>query len=447
LNWQSVRDRYVINFSFFDAEYLFIYPTKDYADEVAPLVTQKKARGFRVTELIASDIGTSCEDFRDAIRQWEGRRLAGQDVYALLIGDVDVIPLCTAPTGNPTDDLYASTNGDDLDEEIYVGRLSVDDQADAARQIAKILEYEDNPSPFCCYDRATLWAHKEGAPMKYEGAHEKVRSNSYSNRPTFSTIYGSKAASTDADINDNVDTGVGVLAYRGHGSETATATGWNQDDEFYETVDVTALSNPIARSPVVWSFACSNTGLSTDDAISEAWMEEQDAGAVSYYGATVPSLTSQNHVLDEWMFRAVYDEGLITQAHAVERGEEQMAALSGDDNAWMYLLLGDPEMKIRTKNPRKLVLDDIPRQLAGCRPRPCDIAVRVIDEVGNPVPEARVSFWKAGRDRGTDEVFVNGYADESGRIKLPVSPTTPGTLFYAVDDGEGNASSGTISVR
>ncbi|MEJ2464671.1 MAG: C25 family cysteine peptidase [Candidatus Thiodiazotropha sp.] len=448
LNWELLEKIFIPNFRFYSADYLFIYPDSSYADEIKPLVDQKKARGFKVTEMtVADDIASStCNDIRNAIQSWESAVPVWHDAYALLVGDTNVIPHCTSPTGDQTDDLYASTNGDDLDEEIYLGRLSVDSEADLANQVDKILTYEDHPSLFCCYNRAGLWAHKQGAPGKYEGAHETVRTFAYANAPIFQTFYGSQAGVTDSDIVNRVSNGVGLMAYRGHGSKDATATSWDQINEYFEGGDIATLSNPLSRSPVVWSFACTNAKLDTNDSVAEEWMELADAGASSYYGATRTSYTSQNHVLDEWMFRAVYDEGLLTQSHAIERGEAQMAALSGSDNAWMYLLLGDPDMKIRTKNPLSIIIK-IPELIRICKF--CELPIRVLDQRGNPIPNALVGLWKpAGRDlpNTQGETWVNGYTDAKGAISLPYTALTAGELYYSVEDAAGNASFGKIPV-
>jgi hypothetical protein len=441
LNWELLGDIFIPNPWFYTADYLFIYPERSYADEIKPLVDQKKARGFKVTEMnLADDIGaSSCHDIRSAIQAWEAAIPFWRDAYALLVGDADVIPHCTSPDGDQTDDLYASTDGDDLDEEIYLGRLSVDSEADLASQVNKILTYEDHPNLFCCHNRAGLWAHKENAPGKYEGAHEAVRTFAYSDAPIFETFYGSQAGVTDSDLGNRVSNGVGVMAYRGHGSQSATATSWNQTSEYFNGTDASTLSNPLSRSPVVWSFTCKNAKLDVSDSIAERWMEQVDAGAASYYGATRISNTSQNHVLDEWMFRAVYDEGLLTQSHAIERGEARMAALSGARNAWMYLLLGDPDMKIRTKNPLNIVIK-IPELIKICKF--CELPIRVLDERGNPIPNALVGLWKPSeKDRPNveGETWINGYTDEKGYISLPYTALTAGELYYSVEDRAGNA--------
>ena len=461
-NWEVVEAFFPIDRLRFRANYLIIYPDATYSDEIEPLADQKRARGYAVTEMTVDEVGTTCTEIRSAIQNWEALVPMWRDAYVLLVGDTDVIPLCTSPTGVPTDDLYASTNGDDLDEEVFLGRLSVNDEADLANQVAKILAYEDNPASFCCYNQAALWAHKEGAPGKYQGAHETVRTNIYAVPPSFSTYYGSQAGVGDSQIANEVDGGVGVLAYRGHGSSLSTATSWNQVSDFFDETDAGTLSNLSPRTPVVWSFACSNSDLdlggscaggdcgttTSDDSIAEIWMEKVDSAAVSYYGATVPSRTDQNHVLDEWMFLSVYDEGLTKQSHAIRRAEAQMASLVGDSNAWMYLLLGDPDMDVRRRNPMNFEVMR-PQNVNICSSLDCLLEFQVLDDVGNPVPDALIGLWKEGPSGGGDgEVFVNGYTDSQGIVRLEASASTVGEIQFSVriEGGNSTQTTGVIAV-
>lgn len=444
INWDIIKD-FKPNFNFYTASYLFVYQDSTFRDELLPLINQKKARGFKVTELtVDGDIGArTCTAIRGAINAWEAAVPANHDAYALLVGDTNVIPLCTSPTGDQTDDLYASTNGDDLDEEIYVGRLSIDNEADLEFQVGKILAYQDTPAPFCCYHKAVLWAHKENAPGKYVGSHENVRTASYANPPTFIAEYGHIAGVSDTDIRDHVNNGIGLLAYRGHGSSSSTGTSWNIPSEYFNSSDVSMLTNAVNRAPVVWGFACTNAHLDSSDSIAEYWMEWLEGGAVSYYGATRTSYTSQNHILNEEMFLSVYNEGLVTQSHAIQRAEEQMANQIGSDNAWMYLLLGDPDMQIRTTNPIKINFK-IPDFLQICRF--CELPIQVIDEIGNPIANALVGIYKENLG-GKQETAANAYTDKEGKVTLTYSALTDGNLLIAAEDGQGNAVLNEIPVK
>ena len=443
-NWSIIGTILNPNLFLFTGDFLFIYPP-GYDNELLPLVNQKKSRGFSVTELTTATTGTTCASIRAAINAWYASTPSWRDKYAILVGDVATIPLCTAPTGSPTDDLYATTDGDNLDEEIYLGRLSVDNEADAANQVAKILQYSSSPELFYNYGTALLVAHKEDAPGKYVGAHESVRTASYSVAPTFSTLYGHIGGVDDLDVSDAINTGVGLVAYRGHGNSAAW-TGWNLLSQYYDTADVGGLANAPTRVPVVWSFACNNNELGASDSIGETWMESTVRG-VAHYGATVPSGTIANHELDRRMFKGVYDLGLTTHAKAIEYGETQMAAIVSPANAWMYLLLGDPEMRIRRGRVLTFALL-APLTLKVCSGS-CELDVSVTDADGMPAKGVLVSLFKEGKGgrAGGDDVFDNRYTDDQGNAKIPASPKSPGTLHVAVRDLDGNGSTAAIIIQ
>ncbi len=445
-NWPAVDDIVLPNPVFYDGEYLFITPS-EYLDELDPLIKQKKARGFHTTVVTSGVTRSTCASIRTAIINWYNSTPAWRDHYCLLVGDVDVIPLCTAPiesedypSGFPTEDLYGSVNGNDLDEEVYVGRLSVDTGADVTEQVERILNYEDTPELYCCYDKVTLVAHKEGAPRKYVGAHESVRNATYAVPPVFTTRYGNGIA-PDGFVTHDINEGLGLVAYRGHGSATAW-TDWNAHGDDYDEEDIDNLDNgPL--TPAVWSFACQNHSLETEDCFGEYIMNRGEDGAVSVYASTVDSYTDQNHELDRRMFRAVYHLGLTTQSHAIEYAEAKIIEMGWKSNPWMYLLLGDPDMQIRRRNPG-VWLVNAPDTIETCPSPPCFLDVLVMDEQGGPVEDVLVAAWKPGsvgptKFNGPDEVFDNRYTLGDGSASVPAEPMTPGWLYYTIQDDAGNS--------
>lgn len=444
LNWPLADDLYPVNGITYEGLYLIVYP-EAYEATLQPFVAHKFTRGFQVTKMKLEDIGDTCEEIRAGIAAWYNGSPPEKDHYCLLVGDTNEIPLCTAPdadytTGTQTDDLYGSVNGDDLLEEVFVGRISIDDADDLAHQLDKIIFYETTPEVGWNRKQAVLVAHKEDAPGKYQGAHETVRTFGYNNPPQFITRYGAQGA-TNADVSNDIDGGVGIVAYRGHGS-SASWTGWNLGNEYYDDTEVNGLSNGM-ECPVVWSFACTNALLTSSDCIAERWMEATDGGSVSYYGATRASYTDPNHTLDRQMFRYVFHLGFTSQGQAICHAEWLMEQQWYVDNSWMYLLLGDPSMEIRSDDGE---LDIVaPPEVEMCDPV-CDLDFLVLDDTGTPVPNALVAVWKPGADPDVPEVLDNRYTDSSGMATIPLTPETLGTMYVSARDESGRLSTSTVEV-
>lgn len=434
----------------YSARYLIVTP-ETYTDELAAFVAYRKACGFQVTVRTLEQItgADTCANIRAAIQSWYATGSSSKDHYCLLVGDANVIPTCVGPNSIASDDPYGSPLDGDLEEEVYVGRLSVDGAGDLSAQLAKILAYEQSTDTSIGWNEAVLVAHKENAPNKYVGAHESVANASYAVPPSFIKIYGSQASSTNALVASTVNGGVGLVCYRGHGSTNAW-TGWNGND--WHKNQVIALTN--SQHPVVWSLSCTNqnigwidVGAPSQDSIGETWMEGATTGAVAHYGATVASGTGQNHELDRRLFEAVYDRGMVIHSHAIAWAESKMNEIVPGNNSWMYLLLGDPAMKIR-RAKSDLVLTTFPQEVAVCLPGGCDLTVSVLDKVGNPVPDALVSAFKPGDGSVLlgDDVFSNAYTDKFGVATLKIAPQSLGTVKYTIRGESGAVTVGSILV-
>lgn len=448
INMEEIDDLMLLSWWHYDADYLIVGPS-DYMDTLDDFIALKRSQGYFVSKRTVEEIGGSCNLIRAAIADWYDDAPTSRDKYCLLVGDVDVIPNCQSPylnedypVGVATDDLYGSVNGDDLDEEVYVGRLSVDSEGDLEQQLDRIIAYQTGGHLLQDFSKVALVAHRENAPGKYTAAHESVRLASYSLPPIFETYYGYLGA-TDADVSNGINEAFGLVAYRGHGSSSAW-TSWNTSNGYYNDADISNLTNTV--HPVVWSFSCTNSRLGSEDCVAEEWMEKGSHGAISHYGSTVASYTSINHELDRQMFQAVYDEGLTIQGQAIQYGEEMTGILSSPTNSWMYLLLGDPSMRIRTHGslsfgftlPEVIYLDpDNPFEL-----------VLDIHDAGDPLADVLFAIWKPGDDRElVDEVFDNTYSDESGRALLSILPESEGWLYFTLRDAHGWAVYDSIEVR
>lgn len=275
--------------------------------------------------------------------------------YVLLVGDIDLLPWKPDWNGIPGDYWYGCVDGDDLWPELAVGRLAMKNDSELRQQVKKITAYAETP-PGDWSKKVLLVAHKEEAPGKYQGCKESIRTKTYSEPLTFETAYGALPAqggdrATNADVKRAVDSGVGILNYRGHGSATSWGARWNADNQDYTVADAHSLDNG-EMTPIVFSIACYNADLgASGESLGEAFVKD-DSSAVAFLGATRPSYTTPNHDFDRYLFDAVVNEEIYDIGWALNRANVRLINGYGPtsiymDNLRMYLWLGDPALIIR----------------------------------------------------------------------------------------------------
>jgi len=175
------------------------------------------------------------------------------------------------------------------------------------------------------------------------------------------------------------------------------------------------LSND-GKTPIVYSISCWNNDISHSDCIGEEWVQATGKGAVAHYGASCPSYTLPNHDLDEYLFKATYDKKICKLGPVVNWAQKKTIILWGgqkspptlaEKNAWIYLLLGDPEMYIRTS--RKWFWPFDKHYIMHKEP----FVGNVLDSLGDPVKDALVTLYDAETDSNP-----NCFTDNSGMFAV-----------------------------
>jgi hypothetical protein len=436
-----------VQIAFFAGDYLII-TIPQWIAEVEPLAEQKRRRGYEVTVASTDETGTTCAEVQAYIADWWSAGDPGRDHYVLLVGDTNRIAVCPDENGRASDKVYACIDGlgddglPDVLPEVRIGRFPSDSDADVTAMVDKTLTYEAGyPGSGSWLDQVLLTSHEQDS-NRYGEVQEDVMAAGYSTPPVFEYMDGGSFW-TNADVSAAIDGGKGVVCYRGHGTP-ADWVEWNLAGESYDIGDVNALDNG-NRTPVVFSIACDNNRINNiTDAIGEQWLETTQR-AVAHYGATWSSNTDPNHMLDRGLFTSIYDDGVVILADAITAAEATMMmwyAADGEENAWMYLLLGDPELKVWREVPPPMLLSGHPVQVP---PAPGMISVTLHRPSGftdDPVEFGIVCAYKPG------EFEENRYTDATGTVQLPINPATPGTIFltgYTEFDSEGVAL-GTIEV-
>ena len=408
-------------------EYLIICgPT--FEDEIQPLARQKRLRGYTTLVVTTLEAGDSCDEIRAYITDWWNDK-AWADHYVLLVGDMGEIGTCPMPA-HGSDMQFVCIDGlsadgsDDPYPEARLGRFPAITEQDVTDMVDKTLEYEDGyPLSGSWLDDVTLAAHKCAEPGEcdsYKNNQEVVFSAAYSNPPSFTKRYGQDGA-TNAQIQADVNAGRGVLGYRGHGSTTAW-TGWNNLGQYFGLAEVAALANA-EKTPVVFSIACLNNDISgfwdpeEPESVGEKWMKTTSR-AVAFFGAAGGSERAANNTLDIELFANLYDRGMTTLGELIYASEATMISenSSGEGNAWMYLLLGDPELEVWTEPPPPLFV------VASAGP---NVIVAHVSGGGSrsAINLPTVAVYKEG------EIQAAYYADANGDVTIPIDPLTPGPVY------------------
>ena len=356
------------------AHYLILTP-REYRDELNAFALWKQSKGLNVDfAYVGNAAGDDVAPDRTAIDAYLEdffRKHYCNGVYALLVGDTDVIPtgrstrVVASPDGNDGDsDHVYEVLGSDRFPSLYVGRLSVNSAGELTDQLTKILAYERDPVAGDWPLHATLAANSENDdgsngvsashPSKYAGAVNAIATYaSYDNPPTFQRLHAGAAnnatvRAVNDDVADAIDAGRGQVLYRGHGNGSSWVAGWDGSSNYgdaWTATDIAGLSN--TAFPIVYSIACQNGRIRNNDSVAESWMSRAGAGAVAHWGASVNSYTAENHERAKGIFRAFYESGFTRLAPGLAEAERISYNATGggdswDNNTFCYLLLGDP---------------------------------------------------------------------------------------------------------
>lgn len=331
----------------------------------------KQREGFTVTTRTVgtvpqNDVSNDYQGISNDISTFYAA-LPCNDIYVLLIGDsADVASGWYAGSKySGVSDYKYSLIGNDNYPDLFIGRISADSSVQLTRILNKILAYEQTPPENDWLSKVELacyyWsqADRSAWQAEYQTCSEAIRTAGYAvKQPTFKTCYGSNSSGTVATVKNDINTSYGIVNYRGHGTEN-TWYQWDYNKASLGAMDISALSNG-AFTPIVFAVACANGDITWEDCIGETWMEVGDdttmRGGVAHIGGTMDTFTNANHDFDKALFKRIFDKGIFHISPALNAASSDVIRLwdvpnktnYGLENAYAYMLLGDPTMLVRT---------------------------------------------------------------------------------------------------
>ncbi len=183
--------------------------------------------------------------------------------------------------------------------------------------------------------------------------------------PDFIQAFGNQNGITDQFVIERMNEGVGIVNYRGHGSENMWAQ-WNNANQSFTTGDVENIENQ--GNPFILISSACETGDIADhgpnanlDCLLESF-QKHDGGSLSAHGCIISTWRWSNSQFDETIFSAWFNEGIYDLGYSANLASTEMV-IEWDGSRWpvlgrmnfrTYIWLGDPMLEVKIEVPDEL---------------------------------------------------------------------------------------------
>jgi hypothetical protein len=400
----------------------------------------KSRLGFKVRLTDAG--GWTAQALRDSVRL----RLP-LATYVLLLSDPNapgadsLPPSALSYTGGFRTDLYYSEiDGSGYLPDLFLGRLSVKNAAEAEAAVDKIISYEmgyfgaagtdwlKKALFIAGYDPSFQWLGR--STNRY--CHDILRRQGYSVVDTLVMASGEE----QGRIVDRLNQGRAWAVYTAHGSPTAWSIGGSSNF----TVDEVVSQVQNSGMPAMVSGHCcqsNNFMYSYSDCFGEVWPKLEGRGGLAYFGSVPLTYWDEDDWLQRRYFDVIYDSvpglpglGLLEPGRYTQYGLYWIDLNTSTSLKQYYFeayhLLGDPSAAIWTGVPGSLIVSHSQVVTA----RTDSLAVFVRDSAsGQPVAGALACIWS----RANPARHRTGFTGSDGYIALPLDSMILGdTLLVTV---------------
>ena len=386
-DFKSLYQRHFINYEAGMAKYtsvdeegdLLIICYSSFMSAMTDFVNWKQTRGINTTLVNASSVGSTYSAIKTYIQNQYNAN--NNLTHVLLVGDVAQIPGYSYSGGGSSysglgDNAYGQIVGSDIYNDVFIGRFSASSASQVTNQVQKVITYERDLTTSDSWVQNGLGVStsesNSGHNSEDDYQHiENLRTDllNYGYSTVYQDYYNVSGypTSSTSTISNHINSGVGVINYCNHGSETQ----WQS--HYYSNSHVNALTNS-NKLPFIFSVACLNGkyDYSSGDCFAEAWMHatHNSTGAPTGAVGTMMSYISQPWVPPMWaqdefvdILVESYNNNLkhtwggcaINGIMAIfDHYSTSTQAAVGTYQAW--ILYGDPSMMLRTKTPQAMTV-------------------------------------------------------------------------------------------
>jgi hypothetical protein len=414
-----------------------------FAADMQPFITWKNRKGIQTEMVLKSVAGSTASSIKTFIANYYSTHPNLK--YVLLVGDAPQIPSSSTSAGD-SDNNYGYISGSDSYPELFIGRFSATTNAHVQTMVMRTLNYEETPQAGATWYKKGITIASDQGPgddneMDFEHQlYLKSLLMAYTYNNITENYDGSQGGldangnPTAASIGAQINSGVGIITYTGHGSDFAFSTSG------YSTTNITSLTNTTAH-PFIWSVACVNGNfVANTTCFAEGWLRAGTPAAPKGALATMMSTINQSWNPPMEGQDAMVDILVESDATNIKRsfgglsfnGCMQMNDVygaAGDEMTDTWTLFGDPSVMVYTNTPTPMVTSHVSAAAIGT----------TAINVSNNTDGALVCLSKAGVILGTG--ISNG---TSAVITIPAA--TAGTIDVVATAYNKMPYSGTINV-
>lgn len=392
-----------------------------FIDAMAPFVEWKNSIGYETELVNLNEVGTTATQIQQYLKTYYE---TNNNAFVLFVGDSQHIPPMVGSYGH-SDIKYAYITGNDRYPEFLVGRFSVETVAHVETMVNRTIEYEKNPNTDTdWFSKGVGIASQEGPGDNGEYDYQHMR-NIRTKLMDFtytavSELYEGSQGGVDAPgwptaamVSNDVNSGVTIMNYCGHGSTTSWGT------TGFSNTHINQLTNN-HKWPFIWSVACVNGEFVGKTCFAEAWTRASNAngptGALATLMATINQAWNQPmHAQDEMVdvLTESYENNIkrtfagLSNSGVMKMLEKYPTGL-GPETAETWVVFGDPSVMVRTA---------MPAQLQATHPDVIFIGLDQPFVVNTTVNGARATLSRDG------ELLATGVV-ENGEVALDFDPVT-----------------------
>lgn len=345
----------------------------NFKTNIQPFVDWKIMKGIETELVLVSTIGNAA-----AIKTYVSNYYKAHPdlTYLVMVGDYPQVPASLVGSEKYTsDNEYSKLDGTDSYPEIICGRISAETATDVDVQVKKFLMYERTPGRMATdrFNTGSVWALKIGPDnstkvyLDMVAAKKTLEGGGFTGISELYTDGASTKGPTVANINTEVNKGLGYISWISHGSPTQLVS-FN-----YTTSHVKALTNTMMW-PMIWNCSCQTGNFKTGSAcFAESWLRAnkggEPVGAIGVAMSTRDMPMGPSEKYGNAAAKLVVDPARKNKTYGGVTFDTYVKVAIGDYKQAIemncMILFGDPSLELRTKAPLDLTTTHVQTENVG----------------------------------------------------------------------------------